>query len=67
MDKLTPCPVCGRIPKLGYACGEFFISDTGVGCGVCDEFPEMHSSEELVVKAWNKLAHAMWKAKEDSK
>lgn len=56
MDELKPCPVCGRIPEIAYACGEYFIvseDDECPGCGI-DAFTEMHSSEKCEIEAWNR-------------
>ena len=57
MVRLKPCPVCGKIPKLGYCCGEYFVAGEDpdcLGCGVA--FTEMHSSPELEIDAWNRRA-----------
>lgn len=54
MAKLKPCPICGRVPKIGYACGEYLVSgddDDCPGCGFA--FTEMHSSEQKMIEAWN--------------
>ena len=57
MVELKPCPCCGKIPKMGYACGEYLVygeDDDCPGCGVA--FTEMHSSECAEVEAWNRRA-----------
>lgn len=56
---LKPCPVCRRIPHLGYCCGEYFIFGEYPDCPGCGTaFTEMHSSPELEVDAWNRRAEA---------
>ena len=50
---VKPCPRCGEVPNIGYACGEYFIMGATEGCPVCDGFTEMHSSEEQEIYAWN--------------
>ena len=52
-----PCPKCGMKPRIGYACGEYFIVGMVVDCPVCDYFGEMHSSEEAEIEAWNKAVN----------
>lgn len=52
-----PCPVCGEIPEIEYACGEYFI-DGKEGCRLCGEFSEMHASKDKEIDAWNKAADA---------
>lgn len=54
--KLEPCPNCGEVPEIGYACGEYFIFPVSkcVGACVCSSFLEMHSSEEQEIDAWNR-------------
>ena len=56
--KLLPCPKCGQVPLIGYACGEYFIFsiDKPVGVCVCGSFCEMHSSKEREIEAWNRRA-----------
>lgn len=54
MTELNPCPKCLAIPRLGYACGEFFIIGGAEGCPVCDEITEMHSSEAQMIESWNR-------------
>lgn len=27
--ELKPCPKCGRVPRLSYVCGEFFVEQEG--------------------------------------
>ena len=57
MAKLKPCPICRTVPKIGYACGEYFVSgddDDCPGCGFA--FTEMHSSEQQMREAWNRMA-----------
>lgn len=53
MTKLKACPKCNAYPKIGYACGEFFVIGGTDGCEVCGSFTEMHSTEEQEVDAWN--------------
>lgn len=54
VDELKPCPKCGRRPIFGYACGEYFIVGKHEGCPVCDNFGEMHATEEQEAEAWNR-------------
>lgn len=51
--ELQKCPNCGKVPHIGYACGEYFVMGTE-GCPVCDDFLEMHSSEKIEIEAWNR-------------
>lgn len=56
MNELKPCPVCGQVPEIGYACGEYFIvseDEYCTGCGI-DAFTEMHASEEAEIEACNR-------------
>lgn len=57
MIELNPCPKCGYKPMLiGYARGEYFIVGRVKGCPVCDNFREMHATEEQEAEAWNRRA-----------
>ena len=58
MDELKPCPQCGEVPEIGYACGEYFILTTSksVEDCVCSSFTEMHSTKEQEIEAWNRRA-----------
>ena len=56
MSELKPCPECGYKPLFGYACGEYFIVGQHEGCPVCDNFGEMHATEEQEAEAWNRRA-----------
>ena len=58
--ELKPCPQCGEVPEIGYACGEYFVFHPlkVVGTCVCSSFTEMHSSEELEAEAWNRRAES---------
>lgn len=49
MPELKPCPQCGEVPKIGYACGEYFILpiSRAVGACVCSYFAERHSTEVI--------------------
>lgn len=53
MEKqINRCPVCNTTPRVGYACGEYFI----IGhkdCRCCGNFFEMHSSEDAEIDSWN--------------
>ncbi len=64
--ELLPCPDCGDIPEIGYACGEYFIMSAvhPVGECFCGTFCEMHSGEEREVECWNKAVreHSLQKA-----
>lgn len=54
--KMAPCPQCGEVPKISYACGEYFIFSIlkeNNTC-FCASFTEMHSSMKSEVEAWNK-------------
>lgn len=53
-EGLQKCPSCGKVPDIGYACGEYFIIGSGTDCPVCDGFDEMHSSEKVEIEAWNR-------------
>ena len=56
-EKLKRCPVCKKIPKLGYCCGEYFVHGEDPDCLCCGTaFTEMHSSEEREIDAWNRRA-----------
>ena len=59
MAELKPCPCCGQIPQIGYACGEYFIMGTEE-CPFCDDFLEMHSSENTEIEAWNRWVNERW-------
>lgn len=57
MAELKPCPKCGKVPKIGYACGEYFIMSEDDECPICGlDFGEMHSNEEMEIEAWNRRA-----------
>ena len=57
MSELKPCPFCGRVPEIGYACGEYFIMSEDDACPCCGiEYSEMHSNEVIMVEAWNRRA-----------
>lgn len=56
MLEMKPCPECGYTPRIGYACGEYFIVGTVKDCTSCDTFTEMHSSERVEIEAWNRRA-----------
>ncbi len=58
MLELKPCPQCGKNALIGYACGEYFIFSRGKADCVCNNFPEMHSSMNQEVEAWNKFCEA---------
>ena len=51
--ELKPCPSCGRVPRLCYVCGEFFVVGKS-DCPLCGEFKEMHATEEQETEAWNR-------------
>ena len=53
--QLKPCPVCHKVPHLGYCCGEYYVSGDDRDCPGCGTaFTEMHSSPELEIEAWNR-------------
>ena len=56
MAELKPCPQCGEVPEIGYACGEYFILSISraVEACVCSSFAEMHSTKEQEIEAWNR-------------
>jgi len=57
LPTISPCPVCGTIPMLGYACGEYFmIGDETIECPACGTtaFVEMHSDPVQEIEAWNR-------------
>lgn len=56
VPEMAPCPQCGKVPEISYACGEYFIfnsSEPRYTC-FCDRFTEMSSSIESEIKMWNK-------------
>ena len=54
---LKPCPKCKVPPKIGYCCGEYFVSGHDHNCPICGiAFTEMHSSEQAEEEAWNRRA-----------
>lgn len=58
--ELKRCPVCGRVPSINYACGEYFV-DGREGCRFCGSggtFSEMHASKDREIDAWNKAVDA---------
>ena len=53
MAELKPCPKCGKVPLLSYACGEFFV--VGIrDCPMCGGFDEMHATEDQEAEVWNR-------------
>lgn len=56
MLDLKPCPQCGEVPEIGYACGEYFIFSREEADCACNNFTEMHSTKEQEIKAWNRSA-----------
>ena len=58
MADILPCPKCGEVPLIGYACGEYFVLPLSkpVGTCICSSFYEMHASEEQEIEAWNGYA-----------
>ena len=61
MAELKPCPQCGEVPEIGYACGEYFILpiSKAIGTCVCSSFTEMHASKEQEIEAWNRRADSV--------
>lgn len=50
-----PCPICGNVPQIGYACEESFVVGTD-GCEFCGHggtFTEVCSNEYDETEAWN--------------
>lgn len=55
--QLKPCPICRVPPRIGYACGEYFISGQNPACPICGEaFTEMHTCMHMEIEAWNSWA-----------
>lgn len=55
--QLKPCPICRVPPRIGYACGEYFISGQNPACPICGEaFTEMHTCMHTEIEAWNSWA-----------
>lgn len=56
MSEIKPCPQCGEVPEIGYACGEYFIFPLSkiTGTCACSSFTEMHASEKQEAEAWNR-------------
>lgn len=55
--QLKPCPICRVPPRIGYACGEYFISGQNPACPICgDAFSEMHTCMHMEIEAWNSWA-----------
>ena len=54
-NELLPCPMCGHLPFIQYACGEYFIMSAVHPDGecFCGSFCEMHASEEREAECWN--------------
>lgn len=54
MAEIKPCPKCGEVPTIGYACGEYFILpiSKAIGTCVCSSFTKMHASKEQEIEAW---------------
>lgn len=56
MSKLKPCPKCGKVPRITYAFGKFFIVGMTASCPVCGKFTEISYSEIIGIDAWNRGA-----------
>ena len=58
MLEIKPCPQCGEVPTIQYACGEYFVVPLSkpIGTCICGSFNEMHSSEQIEIEAWNRRA-----------
>ena len=51
---LKECPVCKKIPHIGYCCGEYMVYCNDEKCPIGGtSFTEMHTDSELEIKAWN--------------
>lgn len=49
MDKIYSCPICNKVPKIFYACGDFFVyCSDGCLSPMCD-----HPSKESTIREWN--------------
>lgn len=59
VSEMAPCPQCGKVPEISYACGEYFIFDIfkEINTCFCASFTEMHSSMKSEVEAWNKAVN----------
>ena len=59
MPEIKPCPKCGEIPVIVYACGEYFIAPTkkNYNC-LCGSFSEMHATTKQEIEAWNRRVEA---------
>ena len=55
MNKLKPCPKCGRVPRITYAFGKFFTIGNA-NCSVCGKFTEIPYLEVIEIDAWNREA-----------
>ena len=57
-NELKPCPECGEVPKISYACGEYFVMPKNYvarkNCFCMMGFTEMHASEDAEIEAWNR-------------
>ena len=58
MLEIKPCPQCGEVPTIQYACGEYFVVPLSkpIGTCICGSFNEMHSSKQIEIEAWNRRA-----------
>ena len=49
MQELYNCPLCKRVPMMGYACGDYFVHCTDhCAAPMCD-----HPAREATVSYWN--------------
>lgn len=52
VEKLKVCPICHTSPKIGYACGDYFVyCSDGCLSPMCD-----HASENAATCSWNDWA-----------
>ena len=56
MNELKPCPKCGKVPRITYAFGKFFVVGMTASCPVCNKFTEIPYLEVIKIDAWNREA-----------
>lgn len=52
MSLISNCPICHVVPRIMYACGEYFVGGSST-CPFCGRFDDMHSSYSQEVSSWN--------------
>ena len=65
--ELKPCPECGEVPVIAYACGKHIVLPMSrpLGTCFCSSFKETYSSEDAAVNAWNRSVENESKAEND--